>query len=473
MYYKKTIIFAVMFLLFGLTIAPNINADIERNYSKSDGFQDIRNSGFQTYKLLIISPQKFAGFLDQLKTHKEKIGIPTYIATLDEIYDNVSNPGRDDAEKIKYFIKDAIESWGIEYVLLVGGKNGQLNSWTLPPRYIGIGNSWEKQILSDLYFADIYDDNGSFSSWDSDNDGVYLEWYTGEQPEDLYIDLSPDIAVGRLPCRNIIEVIIVVNKIIRYEKTAYGKPWFTDMIAIAGDTYPEFQNPAWAGNEGEFYADRALENMTGFNPVKLYCSEGTLNGWEDAVSAISKGCGFVYFVGHGSAVSWATHFPNSKNWTKSFLVKYMPRLINFDKLPICVVSGCHNNQFDISIFNMFNDTKAKHGEVGYECWGWRMARKIGGGSIASLGCSALGFTKEDKVLFKGGINELEVSFFKEYGQNGIDVLGDAWKAAINWYVDTYPVPWGENLTNDAWVDAQVPCTWTLLGDPSLKIGGYP
>jgi hypothetical protein len=470
MYYKKITIFAVLLLLFGMTIVPNINAGDKQNTKE---YRELTNSNFQTYKLLIITPEKFAVQLKVLRTHKENMGVSTNLVTLDEIYANTSNPGRDDAEKIKYFIKEAIESWGIEYVLLVGGKNGQFNSWTLPPRYIGIGNSWEKQILSDLYFADIYDENGSFSSWDSDNDGIFLEWYTGEQPDDKYIDLTPDVAVGRLPCRNIIEVIIIVNKIIRYEKSAYGKPWFNDMVAIAGDTYPEFQNPDWAGNEGELYADMAFENMTGFNPIKLYTSEGTLTGWEDSVEAINKGCGFVYFVGHGSAVSWSTHYPNSKNWTESFYAGHMSKLMNFGKLPVCVVSGCHNNQFDITIFNLFNETKKMHGEAGVECWGWRMTRKFFGGSIATLGCSALGYTKEDKVLFKGGINELEVQFFKEYGQNGLDIIGDGWKAAISWYVDTYPVPWDEELTQDSWVDTQVPCTWTLLGDPSLKIGGYP
>ena len=456
-----------------MTIVPNIDASIKKIFNKSDEFQDQTNSDFQTYKLLIITPQKFASYLKNLKAHKDKIGIFTYLATLDEVYDKMSRQGRDDAEKIKYFIKDAIENWGVSYVLLVGGKSGQSNSWNLPARYIGIGNSYEKQILSDLYFADIYDDEGNFSSWDSDNDGIYGEWFHGDQPEDRYIDLSPDVAVGRLPCRNRLEAVIMVNKIIRYEKTAYNKPWFNKMVAIAGDTYPEYQNPDWAGNEGEYYADMALENMTSFNPVKLFTSDGTLTGWKDVIKALNKGCGFVYFVGHGCATSWSTHFPNSKNWTENFIVYHMFYLTNMNRLPICVVSGCHNCQFDISIFNFFNVTLMKRGEAGFECWGWRMASKIKGGSIATIGCSALGNTKEDKVLFKGGINELEVQFFKEYGQNNIDIIGDTWKAAIDWYIDTYPVDWSQELTNDSWIDVQVACTWTLLGDPSLKIGGYP
>lgn len=456
-----------------MTLVPTINASIEKINKKSDESQLPIKSDFPPYKLLIITPGIFERFLKPLKDHKEKFGITTYIATLDEVYEKMYWNGRDKAEKIKYYIKEAVENWGTEYVLLVGGKVRQFNRWFLPVRYINLGNSWERHILSDLYFADIYDSNGNFSSWDSDRDGIYGEWFYGEQPEDKNIDLFPDVAVGRLPCRNIFEVIVMVNKIILYETTAYNEPWFYDMVAIAGDTYPEFQNPEWAGNEGEYYADMALENMTGFNPIKLYTSDNSLTGWKDIKTALNKGCGFVYFVGHGSAMSWSTHFPNTKNWTESFTVTHFPHLKNINKLPICIVSGCHNCQFDVTIFNLFNKTRKGHGEAGYECWGWRMTRKIGGGSIATIGCSALGHTKEDKVSFKGGINELEVQFFKAYGQNNIDVIGDTWKAALDWYTSTYPVNWEAELTNDSWVDIQVASTWILFGDPSLKIGGYP
>ncbi|MGF3555252.1 MAG: hypothetical protein ACQXXF_08345, partial [Thermoplasmatota archaeon] len=82
-------------------------------------------------------------------------------------------------------------------------------------------------------------------------------------------------------------------------------------------------------------------------------------------------------------------------------------------------------------------------------------------------------TKEDKpVSFAGGINELEVEFFKQYGQYNIDIIGDAWAGAVKWYIDTYPVDWNLELTNESWVDVQVVSTWILFGDPTLKIGGY-
>lgn len=476
--YKKFIFFgiSILFLISGIFPVIGVNNRIEENLL-DDNLNEKKCNNKDTYKLLILTPKKFEEELNPLINHKERLGISTKLVTLDDLYNSEkSKLGRDDQEKIKYYIKSAIEEWEIKYVLLIGGKKGQLPIWLFPVRYVSMGNSWEPHIISDLYYADIYDESGiNFSSWDSDGDGEYGEWYYGEEPEDKYIDLNPDIAIGRLPCRNKIEVNIVVEKIIEYETNAYGKSWFKDMIAIAGDTYPEFQNPAWKGYEGEYYADLAIENMTGFNPIKLYTSDGTFSGKSDVLNAINNGCGFLYFVGHGNPMTWSNHPPNNKTFLDGLSVQDMYKLKNKDMYPICVVSGCHNNQFDVSILKILDKLAVYRGEATFECWGWIMTRKIDGGSIATLGCTALGYTKEDKSTFKGGINELEVSFFRNYGHNNIEVLGDTWSAAISWYLNTYPIDWDtteENKIRDLWVDTQVPQSWILFGDPSLKIGGY-
>jgi len=477
--YKKIMVFGILLLFFVLTIIPAmgaVNSKIDK--TSKDFFNILTSSCDPTYNLLILSPLQFEEYLEPLVIHKENIGISTILVTLDEVYDNVGEEGIDEPEKIKYFIKSAMEEWGIEYVLLFGGKKGQLPLWHFPVRYVSMDNDWEAHFISDLYYSDIYDESGeNFSSWDSDGDGLFGEWYYGEEPEDKNIDLSPDIAVGRLPCRNKMEVKIVVEKIMYYESSSYGTSWFNDMIVVAGDTYPEFQNPKWKGYEGEYYADMALENMTGFNPIKLYTSDGTLTGQSDVINAVNQGCGFLYFVGHGNPMTWGNHPPNNKTFVDGLTVQNMFKLGNKNMYPICVVSGCHNNQFDVSILKILDKTAVYHGEATFECWGWRMTRKIGGGAIATIGCTALGHTKEDKdISFKGGINELEVQFFKQYGQNNIEMLGDTWNAAISWYIDAYPVYWEESevdyLLKESWVDAQVVQSWSLFGDPSLKIGGY-
>jgi hypothetical protein len=434
--------------------------------------QSFKNKDF--YDLLIITPKYFLKSVNPLVEHKEKYGVRTHVSTLDEIYSyKNAQRGRDEPEKIKIFIRDAIENWGVKYVLLIGGKVSQLNKWHLPVRYINLGNTWESKIISDLYYADVFDSEGNFSSWDSDGDGKFCEWFYNKQPEDKNIDLIPDISIGRLPCQNILEVKLAVHRIISYESNYQkDKSWFKNIIVAAGDTYPEKNNPKWVGYEGEYYGDLAIENMTDFNPIRLYTSDGSLLGWKDIVKNMNTGCGFVYFVGHGCPMLWTNNFPNGTGHAESFGTFQIAQLRNINKLPVCVVSGCHNCQFDVTIFNYFNLTKRQHVEYVPECWGWQMTRKIGGGSIATIGCTALGHTKEDKEAFSGGINELEVEFFRQYGQKNIEIIGDTWANAIKWYISTYRVDWNSELTNDDWVDIQVPSTWILFGDPSLKIGGY-
>jgi len=476
---KKVIVFGILLLFFGLTLGSTSTAGINKGIlsrtSLKTSEQPITGEN-SVYKLLIITHSEFVDELHPLVCHKNHIGMSTRLVTLCEVYDQMYWHGRDRAEKIKYYIKTAMEEWGVEYVLLVGGMKGQLPFWYMPVRYVNIDCDWEHRVLSDMYYADIYDAEGNFSSWDSDGDGIYGEWYYQEVPEDKYIDLYPDVAVGRLPCRSEFEVKIMVNKIINYETNTYGEEWFNDMIVCAGDTYPVSHNPLWVGNEGEYYGDRALENMTGFNPIRLYTSDGSLSGAADVRNAMKNGCGFLYFVGHGSPKTWGNHPPDSDEFIRGLTVQNVHRLRNRNMLPVCLLSGCHDFQFDVSIFKIFNKTTRYHQEGTPECLGWRLTRKIGGGSIATIGCTALGFTKEDKDSFKGGINELEVEFFRQYGQNHVEVLGDTWKAALEWYIDTYPVSesdWDNATANDdAWVDVQIPQTWILLGDPSLQIGGY-
>lgn len=487
--YKKMLVWSTVLLFIGVAVVPTINAENKKiDQTLNDTYQTQSFNKDPTYELLIITPTKFKKELMPLVAHKEKIGVSTYIITLSEIYEEMYWQGRDDAEKIKYFIKTAIEEWGIEYVLLVGGKKGQFPSWYLPVRYVNMENILESHYISDLYYADIYDAEGNFSSWDSDGDGLYGEWFYGKEPEDKDIDLNPDVAVGRLPCRNKIEVKIMVNKIINYETNAYGQTWFYDMLVFAGDTMPKYKSQYLVefsslrsknAYEGEYFGDLAIGNMKSFNTYRFYTSNGTFRRQSDVIKAFSKGSGFVYFVGHGSPQMWGTYAPYGERFIIGLTVWSVHKLRNRHKLPIVVLSGCHCLQFDVSIFKKFNKTTREHMEGTLECLGWRLTRKIGGGSIATIGQTGLGCIREDKESRMGGVNELEVEFFKQYGQNNIDILGDTWTAAIKWYVNTYPVHWNTQVDNDSWraisdswIDAQVVESWALFGDPSLKIGGY-
>ncbi len=213
------------------------------------------------YDLVIITPKKFSNDLDKLVTHKNDLNVKTILNTTDEIYSNYD--GVDKPEKIKYFIKDAIEKWGIKYVLLVGGlkslflakprdhKNYGTTGWHVPVRYSNLRFD-EPGYLCDLYYADIYKWNNDtqeweFDDWDSNGNGIIAEWTEDER--DL-IDLYPDVSIGRLACRNRYEVRTVVNKIINYETTA-DPSWFDNMMIVSGDGFLDQidWNIQWDTNE--------------------------------------------------------------------------------------------------------------------------------------------------------------------------------------------------------------------------------
>jgi len=211
-----------------------------------------------SYDFVIIAPQAFEKALQPFIDHKNTHGVTTILKTTEDIYGSFS--GRDKPEQIKYFIKQAIETWNTHYILLVGGikniviskprddQNQGSRDWYLPVRYTNLWDNpkfpltaeaaiFDPGILCDLYYADIYAPNGSFSSWDPNGDGVFAAWNRPGIANDTGIDLYPDICLSRLPCTSVAEVKTVVKKIITYETTTYGKDWFNKMTVISGDGF--------------------------------------------------------------------------------------------------------------------------------------------------------------------------------------------------------------------------------------------
>ena len=466
-YYKKIITTVLLIGFFLLAAFPVLDAEIlNENIINSQNLENDENS---EYDLLIISPIRFFRALKPLVQHKNSNNVSTLLVPLNKVYKEQKQLGRDNPEKIKLFIKDSIEKYGIKYVLLVGYFR------IIPVRYVYNSDS-ELFFISELYYADIYDQNGNYSSWDTNDNGIYGEW-EGTEAQDKDIDLYPDVYVGRLACRNRLEVKIMVNKIITYETSTYGSDWFNHIVVCAGDTYPNgyypFPTPDF---EGEENAKIALSYMPpGFTNTSLFTSDGSFTGPSDVIKAIDQGCGFLFFDGHANPMLWSTHPPNNRTWVDGLRLRDMSLLRNKNKLPVCVVGGCHNLQFDVNLLNLLKGFKgAIYGSTWVpECWGWKLTRKIGGGSIATLGCSGLGLTKEDKSSQEGASDYLESQFFYEYGMNQTDILGKVWGNAITNYLDKYPINWNTNSSWDYAFDAKTVQQWILLGDPSLKIGGFP
>ena len=439
------------------------------------------------YDLVIICYSKYAPLLQPLVAHKNSHGIQTKLVTINDIKDGIyfSVEGRDIQEKIKYFIKNAKETWNITYVMLVG------NYGQVPARYSYLetdkGSAYEElRFASDLYYADLYNANGSFCSWDTDNDGIYAEWPYPQPPEDM-VDLAPDVYVGRLACMFKSEVKTMVDKIITYENTTAGKEWFNRMVVTGGDTYDKREEGGTNYTEGEEVTGKALEIMPQFTPVKLWTSLGNLTP-KNIHNEISEGCGFLFFAGHGSPNMWATHNNGDyRNWTGEFSNSDMVKLSNKDMYPILLVGGCHNSEIDVTPINIirgvlkekFHYFSTEPNDFGSfwlynwvpECWSWLFVKERGG-AIASIGscgygCDQIGDGDHDGIpdcteYYDGW---LELEFFRLYNQQNITILGQTYYQDVTGYINNFPVD-----TNR--YDAKVLETHILLGDPSLKIGGY-
>jgi len=221
-------------------------SDVEIRVAYDDPGVDATSAGLESYDMVIIAPEDFSELLQPLINHKNDHGLNTFLKTTEEIYSEYT--GRDKPEQIKYFIKDAKETMNITYVLLVGGlksyiyakdkddRNQGSTDWHLPVRYTNIPASDEIGVISDLYYSDLYKYDESsgeweFGDWDSNKDDIFA---SGNDA----LDLVPDVYVGRLACRNKVEVKIVVDKIINYESTSSDeKPWFRRMVGVAGKTF--------------------------------------------------------------------------------------------------------------------------------------------------------------------------------------------------------------------------------------------
>ena len=409
-----------------------------------------------TFNLLIISPSEFSENILPLIAHKNKQGISTKMITLDEIYNGsyFSVQGRDDAEKIKYFLKNAVENWNISYVLLIGGCD------KLPVRLVRSASSLSiTTFISDLYYADIYTSDGSFCSWDSNNNSKFGEINSQGVMIDI-MDLYPDVYIGRIPCNSSNEVEIVVSKIIHYEQETYGQSWFKNLVLCGGDSFNNLLIERILGfhaSEGIYTCDKIASVMKDFNPIKLYAKSIFPSKYSplpnNINNAINDGAGFVLFSGHGSPTTWVTHPPSLMFINFIYKSSDIINLSNNNKLPIIVFCSCSNGDFSK--------------ETGVPTpIAWEFIKKEGGGAIATFATTTLAVSTIGSLCLDRLTGYITLHLFQTYssGKNNAGImLGQAQTDYLN---DDDAMQFhqvADYLTIEEWI---------LFGDPSLRVGGY-
>ena len=445
--FLKVQIFPIQYYPSENTIEWAKNIEVEIQYiepAKAVSFED-------EYAFIVLSPSEYSGKLQDLITHKNNRGISTKLVILDEIYNGDYFPveGRDNQEKIKYFIKNTIENWGTQYVLLVGS---DLKFPTRDTHVLVDSDPPDDEVfVSDLYYADIYNETGSFSNWDTNENNVFGEFDWGDSLLTDEVDLYPDVYLGRLACVDLNEVETCVNKIINYETNeAFTQEWFTNLILIGGDSFPDDSGIS----EGEYVNEAVINIMDGFIPEKLWASNGALSGIpsgkEKIIDAFNEGAGFVDFSGHGNTYVYATHpYEDSRIWlptpTGGFLNSQASVTNNGDKLPIIVTGAC-----SVSKFNKDDD-----------CFSWSFISNPNGGGIGSFGSTGLGWAYTGKGVTRGLVEKMSLNIFEAYNEEGAITFGEMW----GWALNSYITPRMEGA------DYKTVEEWQAFGDPTLAVRG--
>ena len=231
-----------------------------------------------------------------------------------------------------------------------------------------------------------------------------------------------------------------------------------------------------------------------FEQEVIWASNGNLTGPDDILDSIRDGCGFAFMSGHGSPNVWSDHFPGIPgnrifgSIPSLFSISFKPtglpvipinplsNMKNWNKLPIVLIGGCHNSQFNVSLIPTFLDKNGKrytwcHGTPTPECFSWVFVKMPRQGAIATIGNTGLGYGVPGKdCLVEGLDGGICIEFFKQYAidfdhNEGSAILGNVYTDTLRAYHNQFDMGFLDH--------AKSLTQWVLLGDPSLMIGGYP
>ncbi len=161
------------------------------------------------YDHVIVAPSNFiAGTpapwnLAALAAARRAAGLDSAQVSVEWI--QASYPGRDTAERIRAFVRDAYDTWDTRFLLLVG------THALVPTRKLYCSFSAGTDLIpaDGLYYGCL---DGSF---DNDGDGVFGELGDGETGFD--VDLVAEVFVGRFPAATTNDVANMVRKTLAYE----------------------------------------------------------------------------------------------------------------------------------------------------------------------------------------------------------------------------------------------------------------
>lgn len=326
--------------------------------------------------------------------------------------------GRDDAEKLRNYIRYAYTNWGIEYVLLGG------DVAIVPTRgvYAACSGETETAMPSDLYFACLD------GSWNGDGDSVWGEPNDGDGGGD--VDLLAEVFVGRAPVETSVEVERFVLKTISAEADSRRRV----RTLFSGEYLGYFNVHAQGGDA----LDRLLPAVTNSHSLVHWLDDrpGYSEAWNltDALYALNSSPFLVAHYGHADD-STVMRFGSAD---VGLLTNAFPFLL--------YSAGCAAGWFD----NLFWP----------DCIGEELVIQNNSGAFATIVNSRLGwFDWQSEWMYSGEFQQL---FFNGLLTGGRSRVGEAHQLAK------------QDLIGRVESAGDMPYRWCyfgliLLGDPCSRV----
>ena len=259
--------------------------------------------------------------------------------------------------------------------------------------------------------------------------------------EDYFVSIDgddhfPEMMIGRFTNQNVDQMLIMINKFIKYEKYPYtaDTDWFKKATCCSNNDYE-------SQVENKRFATGLMLEDGGFISVDTLMSDGSLWGGDctvdkyDIFNAVNDGRSFLNYRGEGWSYGWYA------NCYDFFTSDVTTSIDNGEKLTFVTSIGCGVSMFDVDEVNCFGEEWLQLGTIDNPR-----------GAVAFVGPTSNTNTTYNNRIDKG----IYIGMFQE----GMDTPG---QALLRGKLFMY---------NDFGTDPMVEFhyrVFCILGDPSIHI----
>lgn len=261
--------------------------------------------GASTPQFIIITHPDFKAEALRLAAHRNSVsGLSTLVATTQEVYNEFSS-GRQDVTAIRdlarYFYT---KNPGTLKAMLLLGKGSY---------------DYKNRLVDNKNFVPIYESRNSLHpllTYSSDDYFGFLETNEGNWGEDVVVNHSMDIAIGRIPVKTASEAATVVDKIIKYEtdRELIGS-WNKKIVFVADDGSISDGFTSEHQSQANDLAQYIEDSNGAFDIRKIFIGayqkqvspsgEKVAQVNQELVNIFNTGALLINYTGHGGERVWA------------------------------------------------------------------------------------------------------------------------------------------------------------------------